>query len=63
MSNQTDKNWISVKKVGLPELECFAMDNLSSICKSKKVLVQTKSDEIFIAECRKTVYTNKKMER
>ena len=34
-NNQTDKSWISVKKMGLPELEEISTTNFSSVYKSK----------------------------
>ena len=59
-NNQTDENWISIKKVGLPELEEVTTTNFSSVYKSKEVLIQTKRGERFVAYCRKEVYANKK---
>ena len=55
-----DKDWISIKKVGLPKLEEISTTNFSSIYKSKEVLIQTKRGERFVAYCRKEVYENKK---
>ena len=52
-NNQTDKSWISVKKMGLPELEEISTTNFSSVYKSKEVLIQTKRGERFVAYCRK----------
>ena len=36
-NNQTDKSWISVKKMGLPELEEISTTNFSSVYKSNEV--------------------------
>lgn len=58
-NNQTDKSWISVKKMGLPELEEISTTNFSSVYKSKEVLIQTKRCERFVAYCRKEMYANK----
>lgn len=58
-NNQTDKSWISVKKMGLPELEEISTTNFSSVYKSKEVLIQTKRGERFVAYCRKEMYANK----
>lgn len=58
-NNQTDKSWISVKKMGLPELEEISTTNFSSAYKSKEVLIQTKRGERFVAYCRKEMYANK----
>lgn len=58
-NNQTDKSWISVKKMGLPELEEISTTNSSSVYKSKEVLIQTKRGERFVAYCRKEMYANK----
>lgn len=55
-----NKNWISIKKVGLSKLEEISTTNFSSIYKSKEVLIQTKRGERFVAYCRKEVYENKK---
>lgn len=52
-NNQTDKSWISVKKMGLPELEEISTTNFSSAYKSKEVLIQTKRGERFVAYCEK----------
>lgn len=64
MSDLTNKlsneNWISIKKDGLPELKLKSSNSFSAIYKHEKVLVQTKKGDMFVAECRKTVYTNKK---
>lgn len=57
-----DKDWNSIKKDGLPELEEVSTTNFSSIYKSKKVLIQTKRGERFVAYCIKEVYGNKKLE-
>lgn len=54
------KDWNSVKKTGLPELEEVSTTNFSSVYKSKEVLIQTKRGERFVAYCRKEVYKNKK---
>ena len=62
MENKTNENWISVKKEGLPKLECFSIDNFSSVNRSKEVLIQTKRGQLFTAECWKIVYANKKWE-
>ena len=37
-----NKDWNSVKKTGLPELEEVSTTNFSSVYKSKEVLIQTK---------------------
>lgn len=58
-NNQTDKSWISVKKMGLPELEEISTTKFSSVYKSKEVLIQTKRGERFVAYCRKEMYANK----
>lgn len=58
-NNQTDKSWISVKKMGLPELEEISTTNFSSVYKSKEGLIQTKRGERFVAYCRKEMYANK----
>lgn len=55
-----DKDWNSIKKDGLPELEEISTTNFSSIYKSKEVLIQTKRDERFVAYCEKEVYANKR---
>ena len=55
-----DKDWNSIKKDGLPELEEISTTNFSSIYKSKEVLIQTKRGERFVAYCRKEVYANKR---
>ncbi len=55
-----NKDWNSIKKVGLPELEEVTTTNFSSVYKSKEVLIQTKRGERFVAYCRKEVYANKK---
>lgn len=60
MSELSNENWISIKKVGLPKLEEISTTNFSSIYKSKEVLIQTKRGERFVAYCRKEVYENKK---
>lgn len=52
MNNQTDKDWISVKKVGLPELE----EADKYIHKSRNVLVQTKCGDMFVAYCEKKAF-------
>lgn len=41
MSELSNENWISIKKVGLPKLEEISTTNFSSIYKSKEVLIQT----------------------
>ena len=58
-NNQTDKSWISIKNVGLPELEEVSTTNFSSVYKSKEVLIQTKRGERFVAYCIKEMYANK----
>lgn len=58
-NNQTDENWISIKNVGLPELEEVSTTNFSSVYKSKEVLIQTKRGERFVAYCIKEMYANK----
>ena len=60
MDKLSNKNWISIKKVGLPKLEEISTTNFSSIYKSKEVLIQTKRGERFVTYCRKEVYENKK---
>lgn len=60
MNKLSDENWVSIKKVGLPELEEVSITNFSSVYKSKEVLIQTKRGERFVAYCRKEVYANKK---
>lgn len=55
-----DKDWNSIKKVGLPALKLKSSSSFSAIYEHEKVLVQTKNGNMFVAECRKTVYTNKK---
>lgn len=45
----SNKNWISIKKDGLPELE--EISNYEH--KSKNVLIQTKRGEMFVAYCEK----------
>lgn len=60
MNKLSDENWVSIKKVGLPELEEVSITNFSSVYKSKEVLIQTKCGDRFIAHCRKEVYANKK---
>ena len=55
-----NKDWNSIKKVGLLELEEVTTTNFSSVYKSKEVLIQTKRGERFVAYCRKEVYANKK---
>lgn len=57
-----NKDWNSVKKEGLPKLECFSIDNFSSVNRSKEVLIQTKRGERFVAYCEKEVYANKEWE-
>ena len=53
MTNKlSNKNWISIKKVGLPELE--KVDQY--LHKSEDVLVQTKCEDMFIAHCEKRFY-------
>lgn len=47
-----NKNWISIKKVGLPELE--EVDKY--VHKSKNVLIQTKCGDMFVAHCEKRFY-------
>lgn len=59
MENKTNENWISIKNVGLPELEEVSTTNFSSVYKSKEVLIQTKRGERFVAYCRKEMYANK----
>lgn len=54
-----NKNWISIKNVGLPELEEVSTTNFSSVYKSKEVLIQTKRGERFVAYCIKEMYANK----
>lgn len=44
-----NKDWTSVKKIGLPELE--EVDKYEY--KSKEVLIQTKRGEMFVAYCEK----------
>lgn len=44
-----DKDWTSVKKIGLPTLE--EVDKYEY--KSKEVLIQTKRGEMFVAYCEK----------
>lgn len=60
MSELSNENWISIKKVGLPKLEEVSITNFSSVHKSKEVLVQTKRGEMFVAYCRKNMYADKK---
>ena len=55
-----NKDWISVEKIGLPELEELSKTYFSSVYKSKEVLIQTKRGERFVAYCEKEVYTNKR---
>lgn len=55
-----DKDWNSIKKVGLPALKLKSSSSFSAIYEHEKVLVQTKKGDMFVAKCRKTVYTNKK---
>ena len=38
----SNENWISVKKVGLPELKLKSSNSFSAIYEHEKVLVQTK---------------------
>lgn len=59
MENKTNENWISIKNVGLPELEEVSTTNFSSVYKSKEVLIQTKRGERFVAYCIKEMYANK----
>lgn len=56
----SNKNWNSIKKDGLPELEEISTTNFRSVYISKQVLIQTKRGERFVAHCRKEVYENKK---
>lgn len=49
MSELSNENWISIKKVGLPELEEISKYEH----KSKEVLIQTKRGEMFVAYCEK----------
>lgn len=44
-----NKNWNSIKKVGLPELEEISKYEH----KSKEFLIQTKRGEMFVAYCEK----------
>lgn len=59
MSELSNENWISIKKVGVPELEKLSKTNISSGYISKEVLVQTKCGDMFVAYCIKNVYENK----
>ena len=60
MNKLSDENWVSIKKVGLPNLEEVSITNFSSVYKSKEVLIQTKRGERFVAYCEKEVYANKR---
>lgn len=53
MDKLSNKNWISIKKVGLPELKLKSSNSFSAIYEHEKVLVQTKKGDMFVAECRK----------
>ena len=55
-----NKDWNSVKKVGLPELEEVTTTNFRSVYESKEVIIQTKRGERFVACCRKEVYVDKR---
>lgn len=55
-----NKDWNSIKKDWLPELEENSTTNFSSAYKSKEVLIQTKRGERFVAYCRKEVYVDKR---
>lgn len=56
-----NKEWKSIKKDGLPKLKEISIGNIYSVYESKKVLIQTKCGDWFVAYCRKEVYENKKM--
>lgn len=59
MNKLSNENWISCKKVGLPELE--KVDEY--LHKSEDVLAQTKHGEMFVAHCEKRFfYGHKKYE-
>ena len=45
----SNKNWNSIKKDGLPELEEISTTKFSSVYISKQVLIQTKRGERFVA--------------
>lgn len=53
-----NKDWTSVKKIGLPELE--EVDKY--VHKSKNVLIQTKYGDMFVAHCEKRFYEGKSYE-
>lgn len=52
MNKLSNENWISIKKVGLPELE--EVDKY--VHKIQKVLIQTKYGDMFVAHCEKRFY-------
>lgn len=58
-----NKNWNSVKKVGLPELEEVTTTKFSSVYKSKEVIIQTKRGERFCSILQKRSVCRQKMER
>ena len=53
MSELSNENWISIKKVGLPEFELTMKNEVLSIYDTKEVLIQTEHEEMFIAFCQK----------
>lgn len=52
MGKLSDENWVSIKEVGLPKLE--EVDKY--VHKSKRVLVQTKCGDMFVAYCGKRFF-------
>ena len=41
MDKLSNKNWISIKKVGLPKLKLIMEHEIMSIYRTKEVLIQT----------------------
>lgn len=60
MGKLSDENWVSCNdNKNLPEMEVANVDNWSTMYTSHKVLVQTKNDDMFVAQCIRNTYDKK----
>ena len=62
MGQLSDENWVSCNNnKNLPKMEVTSKGNLATTYTSRKVLVQTKNDDMFVAECIQRIYANKQL--
>lgn len=60
MGQLSNENWVSCNNnKNLPKMEVTSKGNLATIYTSRKVLVQTKKDDMFVAECMQRIHTKK----